>query len=59
MLLSDVEPTTTQEKIQDAYKQFHLLRVDPDWHDTWIANLIQAQVQAKGTSTKSLWKQHR
>ena len=59
MLLSDVEPTTTQEKIQDAYKQFHLLKADPDWYDTWIANLIQAQVQAKGTSTKSLWEQHR
>jgi len=47
-----------QEQIRLAYKSFNLLKADPDRHDTWIANLIQAQAQAKGTSTKTLWKQH-
>jgi len=35
------------------------LKADPDHCDTWIANLIQAQAQAKGMSMESLWKQHR
>jgi len=48
-----------QEQIQLAYKSFNLLKADPDCCNTWITNLIQAQAQAKGTSTKSIWKQHR
>jgi len=50
--------SSIQDQIQQAYKCFHRLKANPDWRDTWIANLIQAQAQAKGMSTKSLWKQH-
>jgi len=54
-----LEDTIIQEKIREAYKHFHLLKADPDCQDTWIAGLIQAQAQAEGMLTKSLWKQHR
>jgi len=53
-----LDPLIIQEHLQQAYKSFNRLKADPDRHDTWIANLIQAQAQAKGMSTKSLWKQH-
>jgi len=48
-----LEPATIQEKIRQAYKSFNLLKADPDRRDTWLSNLIQAQAQAKGTSTKT------
>jgi len=51
--------TMIQANIRDAYKCFHKLKADLDSRDTWISNLIHAQAQAMGTSTKSLWKQHR
>jgi len=34
------------------------VKAEPDKRDTWIAGIIQAQAQAKGFTTKSLWKQH-
>jgi len=49
---------TIQENIRKAYKSFHQLKADPDRRDTWLAGIIRAQVTAKGTSTKALWKQH-
>jgi len=50
---------TICESIRAAYKTFHRLKADPNRQDTWITNLIQAQAQAKGVKTKTLWKQHR
>jgi len=49
---------TIQNNIWQAYKQFHQLKADPDHRDMWIARIIHAQAQSKGTTTKSLWKQH-
>jgi len=48
-----------QENIKKAYKAFHQLKSDPDRQDTWLAGIIRAQAMAKGTTTKTLWKQHR
>jgi len=51
-------PEKIQANIRDAYKRFHKLKVEPDRRDMWISNLIHAQAQAMGKTTKSLWKQH-
>jgi len=57
--ISQLDKNVIQENIQKAYKLFHQLKKDLDWHDSWIAGIIQAQALAKGVSTKALWKQHR
>jgi len=54
-----LDKNTIQDNIRKAYKSFHQLKNDPDWRDTWIAGIIQAQALAKGVPTKALWKQHR
>jgi len=40
-------------------KASHQIKSDLNRRDTWLAGIIQAQTMAKGTTTKSLWKQHR
>jgi len=46
-----LDNSTIQEKIWAVYKSFHQVKANPDHWDTWIANFIQAQAQAKGKLT--------
>jgi len=51
---------STQEvkvSIAKAYKKFCNLKRDETQRDTWIAQLIQAQLEAWNKSKKTLWKQ--
>jgi len=42
--------------ISKAYKKFHHLKQDDTCQDTWIAQLINAQLEAWNCSKKALWK---
>jgi len=55
----EISIPTIQENISKAYKQFGHLKKDESRRDTWIAQLIKAQVQAWNQTKNNLCKQLR
>jgi len=54
--LGEIDVTTIRATISTAYKHFRHLKKDDTQRDTWIAQLIEAQVTAWSRSKKTLWK---
>jgi len=47
---------TLQEKVLKAAHQYRQLKKDPNRWDTWLGQIIEAQAQATGKTTKKLWQ---
>jgi len=44
-----------QRNVTMATRQYRQLKKDPDHRDTWLGQIIKAQVQAMGKNRKWLW----
>jgi len=50
---------TIKNNIAKAICQYRHIKRDLDRRDTWLGQMIEAQVQATGQTSKRLWKQIR
>ncbi len=48
-----------QNNVAKATRQYRHSKRDQDRRDTWLGQMIEAQAQATGRTTKGLWKQIR
>jgi len=45
-----------EQEIKKAYKSYERVKETDSCHDTWLAQVIEAQVGAKACSKSSIWK---
>jgi len=46
-----------EEKVASAYSDYFQIKTQTNNHNTWLGQLIAAQVLAKNTTKQHLWKQ--